>query len=153
MKRISILCFAFATLGCSSDGVEENSNTAFFKTAILGSWTYDTIKIEGQTFAYQHKENCEPDSFHFYNQEGMPFFFEERTAMDCSSCAECAISQIYLVWKLKGDRLQLFYGDALALTYTILSVSEEKLTYQVTADYNNDGKKELLEFTALRIFE
>lgn len=153
MRKVIFLCFAFVAFACTSDNIEEDLRTSAFKTAILGSWSYDTVKVDGQTYLYQHTEGCSRDSFHIYNEEERPFYFEERTVMNCDNCAECAISQIYLVWKLKGDKLHLFYGEEIVLTYTLITVSEDKLTYQYTTDYNNDGIKDVLEITAIRIIE
>ena len=152
MRKLIYCVFAIAIFSCSaSDDNEVDEETdpreAYFLEAIIGSWAYDTVKVNGQLFLYEHTEGCVKDLFQFYNTEGKFFDFEESVVMNCSNCAECATSGTNLKWELKGDEIGLFWGDQLVLVYKIIAVDEDKFIYEVEFDYDEDGNLDLLEFT------
>ena len=152
MRKFIYCVLAVAIFSCSaSDENSANEKThpmeAYFLEAIIGSWAYDTVKINGQTFLYEHTEGCVKNLFQFYNSEGKLFDFEEHVVLNCPNCAECATSGTNLKWELKGDEIGLFWGDELVLVYKIKEVDEEKFIYEVEFDYDDDGVIDLLEFT------
>ena len=150
MKKVFYLVLMiFIFFACSSDE-DDNATESIYLTKIIGSWAYDTVKIDGVTYQYQHIENCEKDIFQFYNQEGKEFDFEELIILDCPNCAECATSGTNLKWELNDDVIKLYFGETLVLEYLILSVTNDSFTYQVYADTDNDGVEEEYEITGIR---
>jgi hypothetical protein len=149
MKKV---LFALILLGCiaCSESEEVDPREAYFLESIIGSWAYDTVRVDGVTYLYQHTEGCVKDLFQFYNVEGKEFDFEEEVVLNCSNCAECALSQTGLEWKLKGDNIKLYFGSQLVLVYKIIEVDDTKFIYQVELDYDNDGDNDLLEITAVK---
>lgn len=139
------------TLGCSSDDAptkRSNGDSIFFE-AIIGSWSYDTVVINGEAFAYEHTEGCERDIFQLYNEEGREFYFEEQAIIPCSNCAECAITQTGLNWVLIDDDLELFFGEQLVTTYKIILIDDESFVYERTVDANGDGTLDTVQITAI----
>ncbi|MBC3758191.1 hypothetical protein H7U19_07240 [Hyunsoonleella sp. SJ7] len=133
----------------SSPEEETHPREAYFLEAIIGSWAYDTIKLDGQLFLYQHTEGCVKDRFQFYNREGKEFDFEESVVLNCSNCAECASRGTGLEWALNGDKISLYWRDQVVLIYKIIDVDDEKFTYEVEVDYDEDGDIDLLEITGI----
>lgn len=152
MRKILLSCVLLGLISCSKsdDDVPTDPREAYFLETIIGSWSYDTIKVGGQTYSYQHTEGCERDLFQFYNSEGKEFDFEERVVTNCANCAECALTQTGLEWELKGNKINLYFGEQLVLVYTIIEVNETKFTYQIEVDYDEGGDKDLLEITGIR---
>ncbi len=151
MKRSFLFGILIIFISCSKgDDESPDPLESYFLENIVGSWSYDTVKINGETFLYQHTENCERDLFQFYNSEGKEFDFEERVVLNCSNCADCAISQTGLEWELKGNKINLYFGEQLVLIYTIIEVTDLEFTYQVEVDYDEDGDEDLLEITGIR---
>lgn len=152
MKRLSIICLVSTLWACSKNDVDIdviNPLESYYKEAIIGSWAYDTVVIDGQTYLYDHKENCDKDLFQFYNQLGKEFDFEERVILDCANCAECASSQTNLRWEIEGRDIRLYFGERGVLIYKVIEVTETVFIYQVRYDYDNDGDTDLLEFTGI----
>ena len=147
MKKVLILCLLIL-ISCSKSDFEEDPREAYFREAIIGSWSINTITVDGQTFLYKHTENCEKDLFQFYNEEGKEFDFEETVVLNCSNCAPCATSGTNLKWELEGDIINLYFGDQLILNYKIIEVTENIFIYEVVIDYDNDGEKETLQIKA-----
>ncbi len=136
---------------CSKDDdsfVEEPPNE-FILEAIIGSWSFDTVTVNGTQFDYPHTENCNNDYFQFYNEEGKVFEFEEMIILNCENCADCAVSQTLLRWQLNANRLKLFFGEQLVVTYTIIEVNEDELIYNFERDYDEDGDIDLIEVYAI----
>lgn len=78
MKKIIIAILTLVILSCSkSDDSQSDPREAYFLEAIIGLWSYDTVKLNDELFLYQHTEGCERDLFQFYNEEGKEFDFEE----------------------------------------------------------------------------
>ena len=150
MKRFFVILVAVITFSCSSkDDDTVDPLEAYYKEAILGSWAYDTVVVDGQTYLYDHVDNCTKDLFQFYNQPGKRFDFEETVILDCDNCAECASSSTNLRWELDGDIIKFYFGEPLVLIYKIIEVNETSFTYQVRFDYDDDGDEDLLEFTSV----
>jgi hypothetical protein len=140
MRRITVLtCLAALLLGCSKDdGPTDLPPDPYILEAILGSWAYDTVTINGEFFLYEHTENCVKDLFQFYNEEGKAFEFEEEFVSNCANCAECAISATNLKWVLKGDVVDLFFGEQLITQLKILEVDDTLIRYSREFDIDND---------------
>ncbi|WP_298238629.1 hypothetical protein [uncultured Algibacter sp.] len=154
MRKIAYYFIVFSFLACSSSDDTSNEQEtdpreAYFLEAIIGSWAYDTVKINDQVFQYQHTDGCEKDLFQFYNSEGKEFDFEERVVTNCDICAECALSSTGLEWELNGDEISLYFGEVLVLIYKIIDVDSAKFIYQVEVDYDDDGDIDVLEFTGV----
>ena len=143
------LCFLF---GCSSDddGSDEVEGALeqYYLQAIIGSWSYDTVTINGEQFVYEHSQGCERDLFQFYNEEGKEFEFEELAIIPCSNCAPCASTQTGLEWELENDRVDLYFGEDLVVSLKLLEVTEEFLSYQRQFDINGDGEQDSVIITA-----
>jgi len=150
MKKIFVVILALGLYACSkSDDTETDPREAFFLEAIIGSWSYDTIRVNGELFLVEHADGCDRDLFQFYNREGKEFEFEERVILNCDTCAQCATSSTNLEWDLSGDTIDLYFGDRLVLTYTILEVTESIFRYAVEADFDEDGTLDQLEISAI----
>lgn len=149
MKKIFFILMLLGCVSCS-ESEDIDPREAYFLENIIGSWSYNTINVNGDNYLYQHTEGCIKDLFQFYNSEGKEFDFEERVVLNCSNCAECATSGTNLEWELKGDKIKLYFGEQLVLVYKIIEVNDIKFTYQVEIDYDNDGDKDLLEITGVR---
>ena len=151
MRNLLIVLIGCAVFSCSKDEQpQEDSKEAFYLEAIIGSWSYETVKVNDELFIYPHKEGCEKDFFQFYNQEGKEFDFVERVILNCESCAECANSSTNLEWELKGEFIDLYFGDQFVLRYKLLNATENSIFYSVVADLDDDGIEDEYEFYAVR---
>lgn len=150
MKHKVIFILSFLLLGCSSDdSPEELPPDPYILEAIIGSWAYDTVTINGEFFNYQHTEGCVKDLFQFYNEEGKEFDFEEDFVSNCDICAECAITSTGLKWELKGDEIDLFFGSQLVAQYIILDVDDTIIRYLREFDIDNDGEEDEVIITGI----
>ena len=150
MRYLIIVLGLFLFAGCSkSDEETIDPKEEYFKKAILGSWSFDTVKVDGVTYIYEHTLNCERDYFQFYNREGKEFDFEETYVSNCSNCAPCATSTTNLRWELKGSTIKFYFGEQFIIEYKLIEVTETTFTYQVMLDFDNDGEKDLLEVSAI----
>jgi hypothetical protein len=147
MKKIFILCLLLL-ISCSKDEAEDPME-AYFKEAIIGSWSYDLLKVNDETYSIQHTDGCTRDYFQFYNQEGKEFDFQEQIVLNCSNCAECATSGTGLRWELEGDIVNMYFGEQFVVRYKIIEITETTFTYQRQLDFDKDGKKETVEITAI----
>jgi hypothetical protein len=150
MKKLLVLFLVFS-LACSKDETPsfDTDQEAYFLEAIIGSWSYETVSVDGDLFQYPHTDGCEKDFFQFYNQEGKLFEFEEQVILNCESCAECATSSTNLNWELRGDIIDMYFGEQLILQYRIIEVTENKFSYSVNADLDNNGEDETYEYTGV----
>lgn len=120
---VSFLTIAIL-FSCSSDddkGPEAPDSNIL--EAIIGSWAYNTVTINGDFYTYEHIDGCTKDLFQFYNQEGKIFEFEEDYISNCDICADCAITSTNLEWELIGDRIDLYFGEHLVTQYEVLDVN------------------------------
>lgn len=151
MRIISVLIFIIVFASCSNnENVEPDLRETYFKEAIIGSWSINTVTVDGQTFLYEHTDGCEKDLFQFYNQEGKEFDFEELVVLNCNNCAPCATSGTNLKWELNGDIINFYFGEQFVLEYKIIEISDTKFTYILEVDYNEDGVLDELEISAER---
>lgn len=148
MKKILIISLLLL-ISCSKSDDLEDEREAYFLEAIIGSWSYDLVKVNGETFKVPHTEGCERDYFQFYNQEGKIFEFEESVVLNCSNCAKCARSGTGLRWELKGDIIKMYFGEQFIVQYKILEVTETTFTYERELDIDEDGTMEIAEITAI----
>lgn len=147
MKNIFILCLLIL-VSCSKEDLDD-TREAYFKEAIIGSWSYDSLTVNGQTYSIQHTDGCTRDYFQFYNQEGKVFEFEEQIVLNCSNCAECATSGTGLRWELKGDVVNMYFGEQFVVRYKIIEITETTFTYERELDFDKDGEMEMVEITAI----
>lgn len=148
MKKGIFSLILLVCVSCS-ESEDVDPREAYFLENIIGSWAYDTVKVNGATFLYQHTEGCVKDLFQFYNSEGKEFDFEESVVLNCSNCAECATSGTSLEWELKGDKINLYFGEVLVLVYKILEINNERFIYEVEVDFDEDGDLDILEITGI----
>ena len=135
-------------ISCSKSD-SEDSRESYFMNAIIGSWSYDTIKVNGQTYPVQHTDGCTRDYFQFYNQEGKEFDFQEQIVLNCSNCAKCATNGTGLRWELIGDIINLYFGDQFIVRYKIIEVTDTNFTYERELDFDQDGVLETVEINAI----
>lgn len=149
-KRYIFLILAITlNVSCSSDDGINKEEEAYFLEAIIGSWSYETIKVDDQTYIYPHTENCRRDMFQFYNEEGKIFEFEESIVMNCDICAPCATSNTGLQWELRGNIVKLYFGEQFVTQLTLLEVTDTYMTYTREIDVDEDGDNELVEIYAI----
>ena len=151
MTRCFVGLFTIAILfSCSSDDEKgPEAPDPYILEAILGSWAYDTVTINGEFYTYEHTEGCTKDLFQFYNQEGKIFEFEEDYISNCDICADCAITSTNLEWDLIGNRLDLYFGDQLVAQYEVLQVNNSIIRYKRFFDYDEDGEEDEIEITGI----
>ncbi|ULC60028.1 hypothetical protein MBM09_03350 [Flaviramulus sp. BrNp1-15] len=152
MKRVIIVCVLFLSVfvSCSSD--DDNSKPApdsYILESIIGSWAYNTVKIDGTVYTYEHTEGCVKDLFQFYNEEGKVFEFEEDYVSNCDICADCAISSTNLKWELYGNVIDLYFGEQFITQYEILEVNTDIIRYKRIFDYDEDGDEDEIEITGV----
>jgi|GEM_PF-1343852 len=135
---------------CSSDddGGKEAPDP-YILEAIIGSWAYDTVTINGEFYTYGHTEGCVKDLFQFYNEEGKEFDFEEDYVSNCDICAECAITSTNLRWELIGDKIDLYFGEQLITQYEIIEVNNSLIRYKRFFDYDEDGEEDEIVITGI----
>ncbi|WP_452229233.1 hypothetical protein [Lacinutrix sp. MEBiC02404] len=141
--RFVCFIFLFAFIGCSNDDNVEPDSYIFEN--IIGSWAYDTIKINGTLYSYDHTEGCTKDLFQFYFEEGKEFDFEEDVVLNCGSCAPCALSSTNLRWHLQADIIDLYFGEQLVTSLKVLEVDETLIRYRRFYDYDQDGTIDEIE--------
>ena len=134
---------------CSNDDDIDDAPDPYVLEAIIGSWAYDTVTINGEFYMYQHTEGCVKDMFQFYNEEGKLFDFEEDYVSNCDICAECAISSTNLKWELIGKKIDLYFGEQLVAQYEILEVSDSLIRYKRFFDVDEDGNEDEVEITGV----
>ncbi|MCK0107957.1 hypothetical protein MWU58_01500 [Flavobacteriaceae bacterium S0825] len=134
---------------CSKDDDIDKAPDPYILEAIIGSWAYDTVTINGEFYMYQHTEGCVKDMFQFYNEEGKLFDFEEDYVSNCDICAECAISSTNLKWELIGKKIDLYFGEQLVAQYEILEVSDSLIRYKRFFDVDEDGNEDEVEITGV----
>lgn len=134
---------------CSNDDDIDEAPDPYVLEAIIGSWAYDTVTINGEFYMYQHTEGCVKDMFQFYNEEGKLFDFEEDYVSNCDICAECAISSTNLKWELIGKKIDLYFGEQLVAQYEILEVSDSLIRYKRFFDVDEDGNEDEVEITGV----
>jgi hypothetical protein len=150
MKPYLILALSLLLLNCSSDdGPTDEIPDPYILQAIIGSWAYDTVTVNEDFYLYEHTEGCLKDLFQFYNEVGKEFDFEEDYVSNCDICAECAISSTNLKWDLKGDEIDLFFGEQLVAQYQILQVDEALIRYKRVFDIDNDGDDDEVIITGI----
>ena len=150
MKYVFVLLLAATFVSCASD--DDNSKPApdsYILEAIIGSWAYDTVTINGTFYEYEHTEGCVKDLFQFYNEEGKEFDFEEDYISNCDICAECAISSTNLEWELYGNMIDLYFGEQLVTQYEILEVNSSFIRYKRMFDYDEDGMEDEIIITGI----
>lgn len=141
MRRIFALFLLTLSLSCSSDDSDNDlPPDPYILEAIIGSWAYDQVTVNGEVFLYQHTDGCDKDLFQFYNQEGKEFDFEERYVSNCDICAECALTATNLKWQLNSDIIKLFFGEQLVTELQILEVDETQMRYYREFDIDDDGQ-------------
>ena len=137
-KIITLFIFLLVVFGCSKDGSEQAPDPYILET-IIGSWAYDTVTVNEESFSYPHTDGCVKDLFQFYNEEGKRFDFEEEYVSNCSNCAECALTATNLKWELRGNIIDLYFGTQLATTLEILEVDNSLIKYKRVFDLDGDG--------------
>jgi hypothetical protein len=146
--KIILVGLMVVMFGCSKDDGPESPDP-YILEAIVGSWAYDTVKINGTLYQYSHTEGCVKDLFQFFNQEGKLFDFEEEVVLNCANCAECALGSTNLRWHLRGNIVDLFFGEQLVVKLRILEVNDSLIRYVSNFDYDGDGDLDEVEITGL----
>ncbi|HEA28616.1 MAG TPA: hypothetical protein ENH91_01240 [Leeuwenhoekiella sp.] len=148
MKKLFFLLMFILLTSCSKDDDEQDILPVepFLDNQVLGGWAYDTFTINGQTLGYPHIEACDKDFFIFRNNEGQDHQYEERI----SSNSNCAITQTFLRWEIKGKMLNLYFGDPLIISYEILSITKNTFTVLLKTDFDEDGMEDEVEIKAVR---
>ncbi len=144
---LHILCIILIVSCSKDDNIE--SPDPYILEAIIGSWAYDTVTINGDFYVYQHTEGCTKDLFQFYNEEGKEFDFEEDYISNCNNCAPCAISSTILKWELIGNKVNLYFGEQFITQYEILEVNQNIIRYKRYFDYDEDGNEDEIEITGI----
>jgi hypothetical protein len=147
MKKIFILCL-LVLLSCSNEDSVDTRET-YFKKAIIGSWSYDSLIVNGQTYPIQHTDGCTRDYFQFYNQEGKEYDFQEQIVLNCSNSAPCATSGTGLRWELEGDIINMYFGEQFVVRYKIIEITDTTFTYERELDFDKDGETETVIITAI----
>ena len=150
MKNIIILILISGILfSCSKEDELENENIInpkFEVDKMIGAWVNKTVKVNGQEFEYQHREDCGIDVFAFYNSEGNPYEYHENVYIDDN----CASSGLTLNWKVRENMITFYFGEELVLTFEVLSINDSYFTVLTSSDYDNDGTLDTIEITAKR---
>lgn len=148
MKRLLLILLVLMSCSSNDDDAKEAPDP-YILQAIIGSWAYDTVKIDGEIYMYQHTEGCVKDLFQFYNEEGKEFDFEEDYISNCDICAECAISSTNLKWELYGNKVDLYFGEYFVTQFEILEVNPSLIKYKRFFDYDEDGDEDEIEITGI----
>ncbi|QNM85391.1 hypothetical protein H9W90_14565 [Polaribacter pectinis] len=155
MKRLLLSTFILLIIiSCSKNEELEGEpeiidpRESYFAEAIIGSWSINTVKVDGQIFLYPHTDSCKKDFFQFYNEQGKEFDFEETIVLNCDNCAPCATSTTNLRWELSGAIIKFYFGEQYVTKYKLIDVTETEFTYQLEIDYDNDGDLDVLEISA-----
>jgi hypothetical protein len=152
MSRIILVCILFLSVCVSCSNADDNSKPppdAYILESIIGSWAYNTVKVDGIIYNYEYTEGCVKDLFQFYNVEGKVFEFEEGYVSNCEICAECAISSTNLRWELYGNVIDLYFGEQFITQYEILEVDANLIRYKRFFDYDEDGDEDEIEITGI----
>ncbi|MFN0292003.1 lipocalin family protein [Pedobacter helvus] len=119
----------------------------YTESQVIGQWIYDKIKINGVLQNYEHTEKCGKDSFFFRNRPGQDHQYEEVVYI--TPTGNCAISQTFMEWKIKGRKLILNFGQQV-FTYQIIKLDDISFEVSIKIDYDGDGKLDELELHAIR---
>lgn len=144
---VGFLMLIILTSCSSDDDGFKKAPDPYVLEAIIGSWAYETVTINGEFYMYQHTEGCVKDMFQFYNEEGKIFDFEEDYVSNCAICAECAITSTNLKWELIGKKIDLYFGEQLVAQYEVLEVSSSIIKYKRIFDYDEDGTEDEIIIT------
>ena len=73
-KLLYLVLFSLILVSCSNDESDVEPDPYILEN-IIGSWAYDTVTINSETFLYQHTDGCVKDLFQFYNEDGKEIAF------------------------------------------------------------------------------
>ena len=143
MKKIILLALILITLSCSSDNEEVGSiyQPTFNVDLLLKGWRYDVLKINGTSYNYQHNVNCYNDFFGFLNRTGQEYQFTETVFTN----DYCTNNSTNLEWKIKKDKIYLYFGTQLVLTYKVITLTETNFTFSFENDIDKDGTIDQVE--------
>ena len=146
MKKLFFLPILFLLFSCSPDDKEEKpiSNPTFDVDLLLKGWRYDTIKIDGILYNYQHNSFCYQDHFGFLNRPGQERMFVETTFTN----DYCTNNSINMEWKIKKDKIYLYFGKPLVLTYKVVLLSENQFVFSFETDIDQDGTIDNVEISS-----
>ena len=146
MKKVIALALILLTFSCSSDNeiIGTIHEPSFNVDYLLKGWRYDTLKINGVYYNYEHNPKCNNDYFGFVNRPTQPYHFNETTFTN----DYCTNNSANLEWKIKKDEIFLYFGTQLALTYKVLFLDENNLILSIKTDIDNDGKIDDVEIIA-----
>lgn len=146
MKKIILLILILLTFSCSSDNEEVGSihQPTFNVDLLLKGWRYDILKINGTYYNYQHNPKCYNDFFGFLNRTGQQFQFIETTFTN----DYCTNNSANLEWKIKKDKIFLYMGSQVVLTYKVISLTANNFTFSFENDIDKNGTIDSIEVTA-----
>ena len=151
MKKLCFLLLTTLFLSCSKEEaiIEEKSHIidpAFDVELMLGAWSYESVTINGKEQLYQHNPNCRQDVFAFFSTEGKLHDYTEIIHTE----DHCATHSLNLEWDVNKDKIELFFGNQLAMTFTVLSLTESEFIVKATEVPSGGGSSTEVVIKAFR---
>ncbi len=142
MKKLFALAILALLFSCNQN--DDDNSPSFNENFLLKGWAYETMWTNGNEIPYPHHDGCYKDHFGLVNSATQPNQFSELIF----DLQDCGISQTNLEYKLKGNKVALYFG-----TYHIGDIKVVELTDTffhgiIEADLDGDGNKDKQEFTA-----
>ncbi|MFN7045238.1 MAG: lipocalin family protein [Flavobacterium sp.] len=138
MRKIIICLFVLILFSCSNDDDKiENpiDNPSFSVDLLINRWKYDQVNINGQQYLYGHQPNCQKDEFTFANNEGQIRQYSDLIFINDI----CSSSSTVMEWKIKEDKISLYFGTQKIIDYKVISLTSNSFVYSYVYDVDNDN--------------
>ena len=138
MRKIIICLFVLILFSCSNDDDKiENpiDNPSFSLDLLINRWKYDQVNINGQQYLYGHQPNCQKDEFTFANNEGQIRQYSDLIFINDI----CSSSSTVMEWKIKEDKISLYFGTQKIIDYKVISLTSNSFVYSYVYDVDNDN--------------
>ena len=110
-------------------------NPSFSVDLLINRWKYDQVNINGQQYLYGHQPNCQKDEFTFANNEGQIRQYSDLIFINDI----CSSSSTVMEWKIKEDKISLYFGTQKIIDYKVISLTSNSFVYSYVYDVDNDN--------------
>ncbi|WP_340067228.1 lipocalin family protein [Ascidiimonas aurantiaca] len=153
MKRnILYVLISLLLVACSGDDDGETReiggifNATFDTDKMIGTWTYQTITLNGNESEYEHRSGCPKDIFAFFNSTEKPFEYEEIIYVN----NECGARGISLKWEVNQGLINFYSAQRFIIAFQVVSITDSEFIFSYRFDYDEDGDLDEVEIVAVK---
>ena len=153
-KSILFIFVSLLLVACSGDDDGSGTpreiggivNATFDTDKMIGTWTYETITLNGNESAYEHVADCPKDIFTFYNSPGRSFQYEEMVRIN----DQCGTQTTALKWEVNRDLINFYFGQQFIIAFRVLSITDTEFILSYRFDYDQDGDLDDVEIIGVK---